>query len=317
MAQARPTVPDIFAPPPFKGESAENAQAWVEQLERYVKCRNLTNDEKKDFFPLFLRDLAIDWFDGLDAGEKDTFAHIVESFKKRYVPADFDIVLAQESVFARCQKQGETARDYVAQMQKLARRLPNVTGDTLRYVIVRGLLPHVKRYVVQQDAQTIEDVLKAARIAELSTSAADTDLGELVAEVRASRAEVRQLSSRVNGMTVNSVEPPPNRSPTPQSPSASRRVTFGRGAYRPPHRPQSPSPRGQWNQQTRGPAQQRNQTSWNRNLTSGNTRMCGRCGKHPFNTTCRFLTATCYKCQGRGHISAMCRSGRRNAFNQH
>lgn len=308
-AQVVRTVPDLYAPPIFRGESSVDASAWLGHFQRYVVCRGLTAAEQKDFFSLSLRDGAYDWFESLPDASKVDIGAIVTAFKAYYVPTDFDAILSEDSVFSRNQRQGETARDYVAAMKKLVRRLPNVEGDTFRLLVVRGLLPHVKRHVVQQNCQTIDDILKAARIAELSAAPAEADLGELVAEVRASRAEMRQLTAKVNSMSVNAVAAPPSRSPTPdrRSPMAPRRVTFNGEARQP--RPPPPRSGQTWNRRSGPGMESRNQSQ----RGAG----CMRCGKNHFGSVCRFINAKCYRCQRIGHISACCRSGQRANDGQH
>jgi hypothetical protein len=78
--------------------------------------------------------------------------------------------------------------------------LPQVDERLLLCVLLRGLLPPVRAYVLQQRPGSVPELLEAAQIAETSglVDAGDTGMADLMAEVRASRAEVRELSSRMN-----------------------------------------------------------------------------------------------------------------------
>ena len=52
-----------------------------------------------------------------------------------------------------------------------------MTGDMLNYAILNGLKPHIASYVMQKAPTTIDDLLSAARVAELTiTSTRDTSL---------------------------------------------------------------------------------------------------------------------------------------------
>ena len=85
-------------------------------------------------------------------------------------------------------------------MQKLARRVPKLDGDVLLWLVLRGLRPHIKAYILQQpNLETISDVAEAAKIAETAGISAgdlnDAGVTALMNEVRASRAEVQQMAS--------------------------------------------------------------------------------------------------------------------------
>jgi len=128
-------------------------------------------------------------------------------------------------------------------MQKLARRLPGIDKGMLRCIVVRGLRPQLKAFVLHQQPTTMGQILDAERFAE-TTGIAGAGAGggewtELMDELRASRAEVRQLARRVNRLTTIVVQ---SRSPTPERRAASRtpprQVTFARSPDRREPRPQ-------------------------------------------------------------------------------
>jgi len=293
----RATVPDVYAPHVFRGEADEDPEEWVRHFQRYVECRDLTADEQKRFFPLFLKGKALDWFESLDATASATNTTIIAAFKANYSSDSLERVMESESMFNRSQRPGERTRDYVGEMRRLAHRLPNVTADTLRYVVLRGLLPHIKRHVIQSKFDTLDDILKAARVAELSETTAEAgNLSDVVAEVRASRAEVRQLTEKVNKMSLNAVTGPSRRSPTPvrRSPSPvsrDRRVTFGASSSSPK------APRQEWVRNRRPPVKRS---------------VCYRCNRDHWGKPCAVVNLTCNTCHKKGHISPACKSGRRS-----
>lgn len=298
----RATVPDVYAPTVFRGEANEDPEEWVRHFQRYATCRDLNADEQKRFFPLFLKGKALDWFDNLDATSSASIASIITAFKSNYALDSLEKVLESESMFNRVQRQGERARDYVSEVQRLSRRLPNVTADTIRYVILRGLLPHIKRHVIQSKCDSLDEILKAARVAELSESAADSNnLTDVVAEVRASRAEVRQLAAKMDRISVNAVNGPQSRrslTPTRRTPSPAptgRQVTFGESSSA--HR----GPQREW-VRNRGPSAEH----------SPRKSVCYRCNNDHWGKPCRVLNMTCNNCHRKGHISVACRSGRRD-----
>ena len=229
----RVSIPDVYAPRVFRGDD-DDPEEWLSHFRRYVGCRGLTLDEQKLFFPLFLKGSALYWYDNLPDETKASIAGVLEAFNKYYVTdGTTERVLEQDWVFNRAQRHGERTRDYIGEMQRLQKRLTGVSDETLRHVILRGLLPHIKRHVLQQQCNTLDDILKAARVAELTAD--DEDSTGLA-------AEVRRLSSKIDAMSVNNVATPPRRSPTPErrSPStmrtASRQVSFNQSSSSAPRR---------------------------------------------------------------------------------
>jgi len=150
------------------------------------------------------------------------------------------------TVFTRLQRPGEKVRDYFSAMQKLAKRIPWIDDDLLKGILVRGLQPQIKAFLLQHQAQvkSIGDILEVAREAEtagmLNMAAAQNDMASVMDDIRASRTEVRQLSSRVDRMTAvgGAVS---GRSPTPEV----RRVTFASTTPEERRSPASYDARGQ------------------------------------------------------------------------
>ena len=204
-----------------------------------------------------------------------------------------DHVFDKESVFTRIQRPGEKAREFIANMQKLARRVPKLQEEVLLWLVLRGLRPHIKAYILQQsNLKSINDVAEAAKIAETAgISAGDLDeagVTALMEEVRASRAEVQQMASKLARMSVGVVG---SRSPTPDRRTTGRRVAFADTSYprrnvRPPSRP----------------------TGVRRPPSAGQRGNCDRCGRN-HGGLCRATNMTCFNCGQRGHLRVRCRMG--------
>jgi len=87
-------------------------------------------------------------------------------------------------VFTRVQERAEKVRDYFSVMQKLAKKIPGVDEDLLKGIIIRGLQPQIKAFVLQHQGtvKSLGDILEVARV-----------------------AEVRQLTDRVDKMSVGPI----------------------------------------------------------------------------------------------------------------
>jgi len=124
------TVPDSFAPQSFNGTNMD-ADAWLAHFQRYTEYRQLSENDVIAILPLFLKDVAIDWYENLPANVKHDQEALTSNFKSYFGKSPLDYVFDEESVFSRTQRATEKVRDYVAQMQKLAKRIPGVDDDQL------------------------------------------------------------------------------------------------------------------------------------------------------------------------------------------
>jgi len=74
---------------------------------------------------------------------------LLTEFTQFFCPTDLDRVMDRETVFTRVQDRAEKVRDYFSAMQKLAKRIPGVDDDLLKGIIIRGLQPRIKAFVLQ------------------------------------------------------------------------------------------------------------------------------------------------------------------------
>jgi len=77
-------------------------------------------------FRLFLKDAAIDWYKTLRERVKRSWKALKDDFNLYFGKSPIDIFFAQETLFTRVHRPREKARDYVAQMQKLASKMPGL-----------------------------------------------------------------------------------------------------------------------------------------------------------------------------------------------
>jgi len=318
------TVPDSFAPQPFTGTNMD-ADAWLAHFQRYIEYRQLSENDVIAILPLFLKEVAIDWYENLPANAKQDQEALMNNFKTYFGKSPLDYVFDQESVFSRTQRATEKVRDYVAQMQKLAKRVPGLDDDLLIWAIIKGFRPFIKASVLQNKAQTttLADLLQHAKLAE-SAGAGMTDdnlddaqIRLLRDEIRAGREEVQQLNARMNRMTLSAVQP---RSPTPTR--RPQHVSFRRdGDW---EEPRAGGPSREATSFSRGNrrGQYRPYGNNNRNIQSSGygpgtmPRECSRCGRnHTDNRPCPAVRLSCFNCGRVGHLRARCFMGRRASPN--
>jgi len=318
------TVPDSFAAQPFTGTNMD-ADTWLAHFQRYTEYRQLSENDVIAILPLFLKDVAIDWYENLPANVKQDHEALMNNFKNYFGKTPFDYVFDEESIFNRTQRATEKVRDYIAQMQKLAKRIPGLDDDLLMWVIIKGLRPFIKASVIQHKAEmtTLADLLQYAKLAESAGVGTtddnfdDTQIRQLRDEIRAGREEVEQLNAKMTRMTLSAVQ---QRSPTPTR--RPQHVSFRRdGAW---EEQRSNGPNRETASFVRGSRRQyRPYNNDNNRFTQpsgyGSGTMpqeCSRCGRyHTVNRPCPAARLSCFNCGRVGHLRARCFMGRRTLTN--
>jgi len=72
---------------------------------------------------LFLKGLALDWFDNLHEHTSADMRTLLAELKAYFCPSELDHILDSESLFSTVQQPREKTGYYIACVQKLARRL--------------------------------------------------------------------------------------------------------------------------------------------------------------------------------------------------
>jgi len=269
-------------------------------------------------FPLLLKDSAIDWFDSMSREVKATSETLLNNFNTYFGKTEMDYVFAEESVFTRVQRPREKVTDYIAQMQKLAKRIPNLQDGILLWVILRGLRPQIKANVIQMRGgiNSVADILEHAKLVESAGLGNEDDSSDaakmthLMEEIRAGRDEVQQLTARLAKMSITSAQA---RSPTPErrQPKVSFQVPNTNNRFQRYNGPPSQfrggrAFRGQWRSNVSN-----NNRPYDQQGSGTQFPTCGRCGPSHAMNRCPAINVTCFACGKRGHLRARCRSARR------
>jgi len=216
----------------------------------------------------------------------------------------------------RVQGKSDSVDDYITAMRKLAKSL-GINGDVELYDIQRGLRPEILEHVMLAKAMTIDDVLKAARVAEtadtivkMTTTLADTTVDRAIPDASVTRQQATEDFHKLRETTIQSTTTEDGNAThglsstcTPTS-TATTRTTTTTPQRRTVNavdegRQHNERQRSSRNHHNRGPSSD----YMNVNLIS-----CTFCGSfhEPDKQFCKAVNLHCYHCGRKGHVYRMC-----------
>lgn len=278
---------------PFCGRPGEKAADWFERYLRFGRALKIASEVLLMQFPFHMRDHAHAWF-WSQAKDIASLEELKEAFCERFNGSDgLPVTMA---LFSLQQREAESVADYFTRVTELTTG-QQLTQDMLTSLAMKGLRRQLRDIVMPQNLHTLEQVRKAAILAErtietslLEARAAALDVDTFSAKV--TEQVVAVLSSRFQQMR-EPVQQQESPQPTAQHQSWSQRK---QNAQR-PNRPQG------GNTQL-GPQHERR-----------NTIACHRCGgRNCMYYTCPAVGVTCLLCGGKNHFSELCGSKFRKGF---
>jgi hypothetical protein len=218
-----------YAPPSFNGSPNQDAERWLRRFKHYVNFRQLSDDAAIQLFKLLLTDAAADWLESVPQMDQATINVLYKTFLERFATSEILRWKQASAIFVRQQGATELVDTYITDMMNLAKRVPITDKTVIRYALIKGLKPSIRQYVLQTSPTTLEDTMKAARVAEAATIDVSTDSPEVTSLAK----DVRDLMAAFKTLQDKTRQPTPERiasldgrnnqryqSPTP------RRVTF-------------------------------------------------------------------------------------------
>lgn len=303
-----------IAPKAFTGKHAENdAESWLEYFERYCSHRRLPEHEKLTLFGLMMREGAADWLSTLPGESLDDYSHLRRAFKDNYFRPEELRWRETGLLWSQSQKEDEKVEDFVTRMRKGAKRL-DMEPKSLCDAVLNGLRPQIRMFVLQQKIETLDDLIRAAKIAE---AVAPTNIGDsmstlLVQAMKASTEankkqaeEIRELTSKFTALTHHREKVEMIRTPnqTPkgrfnytQTPQNRQRFNYARNFGDHPAQPAF-----------RRPQQKEEDYNWQQRQNA-----CMRCGYTHAAGNCRAIGQRCNFCQKVGHFAKTCLAARQN-----
>jgi hypothetical protein len=295
-------------PKPFTGQADQDPEGWFEFFERYADFRQLEPGVKKRFFCILLQGGAGDWLATLPNAAQMSYVELTNAFKANYYRSPELKWKEAGALWNQAQGPSERVEDFVTRLRKAARRL-NFPAEVLHYAVINGLRGPIRLHVLQQGVKSIDDTVRAAKVAEAAATTAPDAISVLVldamqASAQASEkqaAEMKQLAASVATLTAGQAAPV-ERVNTPTSAPVQQP---------PPRRALLPTPQ---NQQRQAYAQRAaNRTGGGNGPPNRDGQVqarCGRCGWAHRAGNCRADGQECRHCGKVGHFARVCRSAK-------
>ncbi len=159
------------SPRPFQGQATDDPRKFMQRFEAHANLHNLDDNEKVLSLRLLLTGAAEHWFSSQDDYTQNDWDALRAAFLDAFAGATNQFVLDQKLDDLK-QKKGESAETYISAVLALTQRLDKTNEETRR-ILIRGLLPEVKKYVLLSNPP------------DLTTTIEKIKLGETVASIEA------------------------------------------------------------------------------------------------------------------------------------
>ena len=150
----------------FDGTSTD-AESWLrrfkliaEKLKWNTAADANTPYEARCQMGIHLTGMAGRWFDNLV--KKDTYDHLIEAFKARFVTSDSRMVIEQQMSALKLQPDGDV-ETYHAELLRLGNRLDR-NDEALSVNFLNGLPPDFKSYCLSTDTHKLETYKARAKL---------------------------------------------------------------------------------------------------------------------------------------------------------
>jgi hypothetical protein len=232
----------------------------------------------------------------------------------RYMPNPLQRYQKASHMWSRMQQDSESVDSYFTAIQSAANQIKLRDEQQLCFCLIRGLKPHLRLHVLQNNHDTLEDIQHSARVAEIA-SAGVVDNDKAVSELS------KTVTLLVDKLTAKQAATPPPAAPVVAA------VTSDRGGSdRQQDRQRYTSlynRRGQTGRQPPPPRQQYQRRfghqSQDRMAFGQEPPACGNCLLTHETNRCPAFAQTCYNCNRQNHFARACRSRpqQQQRYNQH
>lgn len=174
----------------FYGNPLE-ATTFVRDFEDVTTYKGLAGNKKLAAFALCLRGAARDWHDGLPREVRENWDRLRERFLEVYKPRQETLWAKERDLYHRHQAEDMPVLSFISGIAKEAREL-RLRDEQLINLIIGGLRPDIRRYVLDREPRDMDQLLEAASRAEARLAEPQRDHEQEL------HKQIKALSSKVD-----------------------------------------------------------------------------------------------------------------------
>jgi len=303
----------MLMPALYKGTATEDVETWLRHFLNYCAYKDYTEAKKLNLFKLLLTGSAAIWLETLPSDITDSWGNLQTAFLTRYSTPELMRFKSARDWLNRKQGPSESADDFVASMQRLAKSI-GADDQMTRFAILNGLRPEIATYVIQRQPTNVKELLDAARIGEMCVIKPETD-STVTTQIAQVQDQLRQLTAKLETSRASTVMSVEQRLRAPSS----KRVHLvdGRTAR---YDTRDCSPRRyvhDYRHDYRHDQDYDNNRQPNVFVRSSSheaqpREQCSKCGLRVHHSLhdCPAINKECFKCARMGHLARVCTSDR-------
>lgn len=244
---------------PARFDGLTDGVEWLGEFELFCRYKSIIKDDNtihcepqiRALLAVLLSGGAKLWYDSIPPADRDTWAKLRALFVTRFAEMKFLKYKHSREMFTSKQEPKEPVLQYIARIQKLARKSRDQPdANMIIHAVMAGVKGHIAGYLAEKSPATLEDLIKHASVAESTLGETEHVSAAQLTELQADmKRQFELLALKLTGSSANVIteEPRAERAAhvtfDTRSPSGDRDTTRRRSLNREPRRaPRSPSP---------------------------------------------------------------------------
>ncbi|XP_069133378.1 uncharacterized protein [Argopecten irradians] len=185
---------------PFTGDSSDDAKLWITRFQLFVKTKGFNQHKAKTVLPLFLKDGALRWYMSLPDTITEDYETLTNAFLQRYGPDDNTKWQRTAQLYQTKQTSGQSVEDFITMLTGKGQDV-GLSEDQIQQVVINGLKPNIRQFVLQNNPQTIDELRRWAKLGELTVSDENQQHQEVVAAIARLEDQLQALSVQATQTT--------------------------------------------------------------------------------------------------------------------
>ena len=192
------TEPDMadINPPKFSGTAIENAEMWMRHFNNFCAFKEHNDNKARTLFQVLMVGSAATWLDSIDDATRNDWGALKDAFLARYTTPEF-LNYKNAQLLFNCKQDDRSVDDYCAHMQRIAKQI-GADDRMLRFSVLNGLRGDIANYVIQKQPTDWKQLLEAARVGEMCTTAKPQTDTVVTAQLTLMQDQLHQLTTRLD-----------------------------------------------------------------------------------------------------------------------